>query len=47
VVAIEDSRCLTLDRADFLSFFARDFRIGMRMEALAVERLGARIFVSR
>jgi len=47
VVAIEESRCLTMGRADFLGFFAKDYRIGLRMEALAVDRLGARLFVSR
>ena len=47
VVAMEESRCLALDRSDFLEFFARDFRIGLRMEALAERRLGSRIFASR
>jgi CRP-like cAMP-binding protein len=47
VVAIEEGRCLTLARDDFLSFFAKDFRIALRMEALAAQRLGTRVFVSR
>ncbi len=47
VVAIEESRCLALSRADFLELFARDFRIGLRMEALADARLGGRVFAAR
>lgn len=47
VVAVEESRCLTMSRADFLGFFAKDFRIGLRMEALAAQRLGSRLFVPR
>ena len=47
VVAIEESRCLALSRADFLELFARDFRIGLRMEALAGQRLGSRVFAAR
>lgn len=33
-------------RADFLAFFARDYRIGLRIEALATQRRGARLFRS-
>lgn len=44
VVAVEEGRCLILDRADFLEFFARDYRIGLHIEALAEERLGGGLF---
>jgi CRP-like cAMP-binding protein len=47
VVAVEESRCLTMSREAFLGFFAKDFRIGLRMEALAAQRLGSRLFKSR
>ncbi len=47
VVAIEESRCLLLSRADFLEFFSRDFRIGLRIEAVAGQRLGAKVFSRR
>jgi CRP-like cAMP-binding protein len=47
VVAVEESRCLTMTRADFLQFFAKDFRIGLRMEELAARRLGSALFLSR
>jgi CRP-like cAMP-binding protein len=47
VFALEESRCLLMHRNDFLAFFAHDYRIGLRVEALAVARLGARLFVSR
>ncbi|MBP6506817.1 MAG: cyclic nucleotide-binding domain-containing protein [Opitutaceae bacterium] len=47
VVALEESRCLVMARADFLAFFARDYRIGMRIEALAGQRRGGRLFSSR
>lgn len=47
VVAIEESRCLALSRDDFLALFAQDFRLGLRMEAQAGHRLGAKIFVPR
>lgn len=47
VVAVEDSRCLVMSRADFLAFFARDYRIGLRIEALATQRRGEKIFSSR
>jgi CRP-like cAMP-binding protein len=47
VVALEESRCLTLNRPDFLALFAKDFRIGLRMEAVAGQRLGADVFKSR
>jgi CRP-like cAMP-binding protein len=47
VVALEESRCLVMHRNDFLSFFSHDYRISLRMEALAAERLGGRLFVSR
>jgi CRP-like cAMP-binding protein len=47
VVAIEESRCLVLSRPDFLEFFARDFRIALRMEALADQRLGGPVFAPR
>lgn len=47
VVAVEDSRCLVMSRADFLTFFARDYRIGLRIEALATQRRGGKIFSSR
>lgn len=43
VIAVEASRCLVMSRADFLAFFARDYRIGLRIEALATQRLGERI----
>lgn len=33
VVAVEESRCLTMHRSDFLSFFAHDFRVSVRMAA--------------
>jgi CRP-like cAMP-binding protein len=47
VVAIEESRCLALSRTDFLELFARDFRLGLRLEAIAERRRGGKIFVSR
>jgi CRP-like cAMP-binding protein len=47
VIAMEESRCLVMSRADFLAFFARDYRIGLRIEALANERRGERILRSR
>jgi CRP-like cAMP-binding protein len=47
VVSLEESRCLGLTRNDFLELFARDFRIGLRMEAQAELRLGSGIFASR
>lgn len=47
VVAIEECRCLVLGRKDFLELFARDFRIGLRLEALARQRLGSTLFASR
>jgi CRP-like cAMP-binding protein len=47
VVAVEESRCLALSRVDFLELFARDFRLGLRIEAIAGQRLGNKIFVSR
>ena len=42
VIAIEESRCLAMGRDDFLEFFARDFRVGLRMGALAVKRASAK-----
>lgn len=47
VVAVEESRCLIMGREDFLVFFSRDFRIGLRMEAQASQRLGKGMFTSR
>ncbi len=47
VFAVEDSRCLVMSRADFLAFFARDYRIGLRIEALAAHRRGGQLFSSR
>lgn len=47
VVALEESRCLALSRADFIEMFARDFRLGLRIEAQAEQRLGAGLFASR
>jgi len=47
VFAVEDSRCLVISRADFLAFFARVYRIGLRIEALAAHRHGGRLFSSR
>jgi CRP-like cAMP-binding protein len=47
VVAVEEGRCLVLERGDFLEFFAQDFHIGLHMEALAEQRLGAELFASR
>ncbi len=47
VVALEESRCLALARRDFLELFARDFRIALRMEAVAEQRLGSKVFVAR
>jgi CRP-like cAMP-binding protein len=47
VFALEESRCLLMHRNDFLAFFAHDYRIGLRMEAIAIERRGTRLFVSR
>lgn len=47
VVAIEESRCLTMGRSDFLKLFASDSRIGLRMESLAARRLGAKLFFAR
>ena len=42
VIAIEESRCLAMGRDDFLEFFARDFRVGLRMGALAVKHGSAK-----
>ena len=39
VVAVEEGRCLTMVRSDFQKLFASDFRIGIRMESLAEQRL--------
>jgi CRP-like cAMP-binding protein len=47
VVSMEESRCLALCRTDFLELFARDFRIGLRIEAQAGQRLGSDLFVAR
>lgn len=47
VVALEESRCLVLNRQDFLALFAQDFRLGLRLEAQAGHRLGAKVFVPR
>ncbi len=47
VIALEESRCLALARADFLELFARDYRLGLRMESLASRRLGGNVFASR
>jgi CRP-like cAMP-binding protein len=47
VVAVEESRCLIMGREDFLAFFSRDFRIGLRMETQATQRLGKNMFASR
>jgi CRP-like cAMP-binding protein len=47
VTALEESRCLALNRHDFLALFARDFRLGLRMEAQAEQRLGTKVFVTR
>lgn len=44
VVAVEDSRCLTMAREDFLAFFSKDYRIGLRMENQASYRLGKNLF---
>lgn len=46
VVATEESRYLALGRTDFLELFARDFRLGLRMEASAGQRLGGRVFLA-
>ncbi len=46
VVAVEESRCLLMGREDFLAFFSRDFRIGLRMETQASRRLGKDLFRS-
>lgn len=35
VTAVEESRCLAMPGADFLDFFARDFRVSLRMAANA------------
>jgi CRP-like cAMP-binding protein len=47
VLAIEEGRCLTMGRTDFLALFTRGFRIALRMEAIAGQRLGADVFISR
>ena len=47
VVAVEEGRCLTMYREVFLGFFAKDYRIGMQIEALAKQRLGTGVFMSR
>ena len=39
VVATEDSRCLVLERDDFLAFAKRDPEVGTRMEQLIAHRL--------
>lgn len=44
VFAVEDSRCLTMGQADFLAFFSKDYRIGLRMENQASDRLGKDLF---
>lgn len=47
VVAVEEGRCIVMARAAFLAFFARDYRIGLRIEALASKRFGSQLFSSR
>jgi CRP-like cAMP-binding protein len=47
VVALEEGRCLTMGRTDFLALFARGFRIAIRMEAIAGQRLGTDVFISK
>jgi CRP-like cAMP-binding protein len=47
VVALEEGRCLTMARADFLALFTRGFRIALKMEAIAGQRLGTDVFISR
>lgn len=46
VIALEESRCLALARTDFLDLFARDYRLGLRMESFASRRLGGNVFAS-
>lgn len=47
VTAVEESRCLALSRQDFLELFARDYRLGLRMETLASRLRGGQVFASR
>jgi len=47
VVAVEESRCLIMEREEFLAFFSSDFRIGLRMEQQASLRRGKDMFASR
>lgn len=47
VVAVEECRCLMMSRTDFLALFTRGFRIALRMEAIAGERLGTDVFIAR
>jgi len=47
VTAMEESRCLALSRKDFLELFARDYRLGLRMETLASRLRGGQVFASR
>jgi CRP-like cAMP-binding protein len=47
VVALEEGRCVTMGRMDFLALFTRGFRIAIRMEAIAGQRLGSDVFISR
>jgi CRP-like cAMP-binding protein len=44
VIALEECRYLVLGRRDFLELFARDFRIGLRVESIARKRLGSTVF---
>jgi CRP-like cAMP-binding protein len=46
VTASEESRCLALSRKDFLELFARDYRLGLRMETLASRLRGGQVFAS-
>lgn len=44
VVSIEDSRCLVLQKSDFLALMGQDIELALQMENIASRRLGRPIF---
>lgn len=44
VVAVEDSRCLTVHKSEFLKFFSSDFLIGLQFEEIGTKRLREPLF---
>lgn len=44
VVAVEDTRCLLVDRAQFVRFMSRNYHVALQVERIASRRLGRAIF---